>query len=49
LSAEPRPISPIYNEISYEIQVAVHSVLTGQAQPKAAVESLAKNLKGLIY
>ena len=49
LNAEPRPISPIYNEISYEIRVAVHSVLTGQAEPKAAVESLAENLKGLVY
>ncbi|PNR95709.1 ABC transporter substrate-binding protein [Petrotoga sp. 9PWA.NaAc.5.4] len=49
MSAEPRPISPIYNEISYEIQVAVHSVLTQQTQPENAVKSLAQNLRKLVY
>ena len=49
VSAEPRPISPIYNQISYEIQVAVHSVLTQQAQPENAVKSLAQNLRKLVY
>ncbi|POZ93701.1 ABC transporter substrate-binding protein [Petrotoga halophila] len=48
LNAEPRPISPIYSEISYEIQVAVHEVLTQQAEPEEALDNLAENLKSLV-
>ena len=48
LNAEPRPISPIYSEISYEIQVAVHEVLTQQAEPEDALDNLAENLKSLV-
>jgi len=47
LNAEPRPISPIYNEISYQIQTAVHQVLTQQKDPKQAIDELARNLKSL--
>jgi ABC-type glycerol-3-phosphate transport system substrate-binding protein len=48
LNAEPRPISPIYAEISYEIQVAVHEVLTQQAEPEEALNNLAENLKAIV-
>ncbi|ABX30776.1 extracellular solute-binding protein family 1 [Petrotoga mobilis SJ95] len=48
LNAEPRPISPIYAEISYEIQVAVHEVLTQQAEPEDALNNLAENLKSIV-
>ncbi|MGY4686220.1 ABC transporter substrate-binding protein [Petrotoga sp. DB-2] len=48
LNAEPRPISPIYAEISYEIQVAVHEVLTQQAEPEKALNNLAENLKAIV-
>jgi ABC-type glycerol-3-phosphate transport system substrate-binding protein len=48
LNAEPRPISPIYAEISYEIYVAVHEVLTQQITPEEALDNLAKNLKSLV-
>jgi len=48
LNAEPRPISPFYAEISYEIQVAVHEVLTQQAEPEEALDNLAKNLKSIV-
>jgi ABC-type glycerol-3-phosphate transport system substrate-binding protein len=48
LNAEPRPISPFYAEISYEIQVAVHEVLTQQAEPEEALNNLAENLKSLV-
>ncbi|RAO99789.1 ABC transporter substrate-binding protein [Petrotoga sp. 9PW.55.5.1] len=47
LNAEPRPASPIYSEISYQIYSTVHQVLVGSLEPKRAIDNLAANLKAL--
>lgn len=48
LAAEPRPVSPIYTEISYEIQVAVHQVLASNKNPEVALKELSNNLRNLM-
>ena len=40
LAAEPRPVSPIYTEISYVIQTSVHNVLALNEDPKKPLITL---------
>ncbi|MFF0781708.1 ABC transporter substrate-binding protein [Streptomyces sp. NPDC003720] len=44
LSAEPRPTSPHYDQVSLVVQAVVHDALTGRQTPSAAVRRLAREL-----
>ncbi|MFF8477444.1 ABC transporter substrate-binding protein [Streptomyces sp. NPDC015414] len=44
MSAEPRPTSPHYDQVSLVVQAVVHDALTGRQTPSAAVRRLAREL-----
>ncbi|MFE3639007.1 ABC transporter substrate-binding protein [Streptomyces sp. NPDC059168] len=44
MSAEPRPTSPRYDQVSLVVQAVVHDALTGRQTPSAAVRRLAREL-----
>lgn len=44
----PRPVSPVYTDLSNLIQVNVHQALTKQATPAAALSSLQSQLQTLV-
>ena len=39
-TAQPRPVTPFYPDVSNAIQVRIHNALTGQATPSAALAGL---------
>jgi multiple sugar transport system substrate-binding protein len=43
--AKPRPVSPVYPQISEAIYTNVHAVLTGSAQPDAAATKMASDIE----
>jgi multiple sugar transport system substrate-binding protein len=43
--ATPRPVTPIYSELSEILQIALHRALTGQAAPDEALSSAAADLQ----
>ena len=45
-SAVPRPVTPLYSELSGVLQVWLHRALTGQAEPEEALGSAAAELRG---
>ncbi|MEO8575581.1 MAG: ABC transporter substrate-binding protein [Gemmatimonadales bacterium] len=47
-SATPRPVTPIYNEMSEILQIELHRALVRQAEPQAALNSAAKRIERLI-
>jgi multiple sugar transport system substrate-binding protein len=47
-AAVPRPATPIWAELSSELQIALHRALTGEAEPKAALELAASRMQKLI-
>ena len=47
-TAQPRPVTPFYPDVSNAIQVRVHNALTGQATPSAALASLASDLQAIV-
>ena len=44
----PRPVSPVYTDLSNIIQVNVHQALTKQATPAAALSALQSQLQALV-
>jgi multiple sugar transport system substrate-binding protein len=48
INARPRPVSPIYPEISDKIQIYVHKVLAQEMTAKAAMEELQKQLENVL-
>src|SRR5258706_4162620 len=44
----PRPVSPVYTDLSNMIQVNVHQALTKQATPAAALSTLQSQLQALV-
>jgi ABC-type sugar transport system permease subunit/ABC-type glycerol-3-phosphate transport system substrate-binding protein len=46
-SATPRPVTPVYTELSVSLQVAVHRALTGQAPPATALGEAAREVRSL--
>jgi multiple sugar transport system substrate-binding protein len=44
----PRPVSPVYTDLSNMIQVNVHQALTKQATPAAALSALQSQLQTLV-
>jgi multiple sugar transport system substrate-binding protein len=47
-SATPRPVTPIYNELSEILQIQVHRALVRQAEPKQALDEAAARINTLI-
>jgi multiple sugar transport system substrate-binding protein len=47
-SATPRPVTPIYTEMSEILQIELHRALVRQAEPEAALNSAAKRIDALI-
>jgi multiple sugar transport system substrate-binding protein len=46
-AATPRPVTPVYTQISSELQTMLSSVVTGQATPSAALSSTAPTVAQL--
>jgi multiple sugar transport system substrate-binding protein len=47
-AAIPRPVTPVYSELSEILQVSLHRALTGQQQPAAALAEAAANMRTLL-
>lgn len=47
-AAEPRPVTPVYAELSDILQVWVHRALTGQAEPRAALLRAGEEMRALL-
>ena len=47
-SATPRPVTPIYTELSEILQIELHRALVRQAEPKDALNSAAARINALI-
>jgi len=47
-TAQPRPVSPFYPDISNAIQVRIHSALTKQSTPAAALSALQSDLQAIV-
>jgi trehalose/maltose transport system substrate-binding protein len=45
--ATPRPVTPVYTQISSQLQTMISSVLSGQATPSAALSAAAPTVKQL--
>ncbi|MBI2895754.1 MAG: extracellular solute-binding protein [Deltaproteobacteria bacterium] len=46
--AEPRPVSPVYTELSELLQVRLHRALTGQEEPRPALEAAAREMRRVL-
>jgi multiple sugar transport system substrate-binding protein len=47
-AASPRPVTPVYSELSEILQVRVHRALTGQEEPAAALAGAAREIRALL-
>jgi len=47
-AARPRPVTPVYSELSEILQVRVHRALTGQEAPAAALADAAAEMRTLL-
>jgi multiple sugar transport system substrate-binding protein len=47
-SATPRPVTPVYTELSGILQIALHRALTHQAEPRPALENAARQMRELL-
>jgi ABC-type glycerol-3-phosphate transport system substrate-binding protein len=46
--ATPRPVTPIYSQLSDLLQVQLHRALTGQAAPAYALREAASQMNALV-
>jgi multiple sugar transport system substrate-binding protein len=46
--AVPRPVTPIYTQLSELLQIRLHRALTGQQPPRAALEAAAEEMRALL-
>ncbi len=46
--AAPRPVTPIYTELSSLLQVHLHRALTGQTSSKGALDDAARDMRALV-
>jgi ABC-type glycerol-3-phosphate transport system substrate-binding protein len=44
----PRPVTPVYSELSQLLQVALHRALTRQQEPRAALEAAAAAMRRVL-
>lgn len=47
-AATPRPVTPLYAQLSDELQVALHRGLTGELEPRAVLNSAAARMQALV-
>jgi multiple sugar transport system substrate-binding protein len=47
-SATPRPVTPVYTQLSEILQIALHRVLTRQAEPAPALRAAAREMNALL-
>jgi multiple sugar transport system substrate-binding protein len=47
-AATPRPVTPVYSELSAILQVALHRVLAGQDEPRPALDRAAQQMRALL-
>ena len=47
-AAEPRPVTPVYSQLSAILQVALHRALTRQEEPDAALQQAAAEMRALL-
>lgn len=47
-AAEPRPVTPLYSELSELLQVRLHRALTGQQEPADALRDAAAEMRALL-
>jgi ABC-type glycerol-3-phosphate transport system substrate-binding protein len=46
--AVPRPVTPVYTQLSEILQVGLHRALTRQAEPRPALEAAARDMRALL-
>jgi multiple sugar transport system substrate-binding protein len=46
--AVPRPITPVYHELSQILQISLHRALTGQQEPRPALREAAAAMRALL-
>jgi multiple sugar transport system substrate-binding protein len=46
--AVPRPVTPLYSELSRILQVGLHRALTGQVEPATALRAAAQDMRALL-
>lgn len=47
-AASPRPVTPVYSQLSEILQIALHRALTGQAEPASALAQAAGEIRALL-
>jgi multiple sugar transport system substrate-binding protein len=47
-AARPRPVTPVYTQLSETLQIQLHRALTGQAEPAAALHRAAAEMRELL-
>ena len=47
-AAVPRPVTPVYTQLSEILQVQLHRALTGQAEPREALQAAAREMRALL-
>ncbi len=47
-SAVPRPVTPVYTQLSQRLQVRLHEALTGQREPAEALARAAREMRALL-
>jgi ABC-type glycerol-3-phosphate transport system substrate-binding protein len=47
-AATPRPVTPVYAELSGELQVALHRTLSGEDEPKHALDDAARRMQKIL-
>ena len=48
LAARPRPVTPVYTQLSEILQISVHRALSGQQEPQPALEDAARAMRRLL-
>lgn len=46
--AQPRPVTPVYTQLSEILQIQLHRALTRQAEPREALEAAARDMRRLL-
>ena len=47
-AARPRPVTPVYTQLSELLQIRVHRALAGQQEPRAALTEAAREMRALL-
>jgi multiple sugar transport system substrate-binding protein len=47
-AARPRPVTPVYTQLSEILQIRLHRALTRQQEPRAALEDAAREMRALL-